>query len=566
MRERGLCASLGGSFTPTNSGLLPFGEPGSYSGPAEVTRCPTPDMTSTCASDAAGALPNGGAVDSSDGEPGSLEGGDDISPRAGVGQALSSEDLEGHQDGSGIPTHRFDASQCATDANHQSIALCASDAMVQPPGAGVDEGGAAGPGLAGHQAGRGSGAMRTGTIEADGNHDPGSVRCSQRLGTNLTHGADETCAAVATRNGFVQCAADADLCNPQRGAGRGDGSDHDPHGTPEPRLVRLAQQLIASLPRLDAMDLQQASAHTWSAQLVPLIWCASEESATSALRTMLSDNDRGHGALDAIAAWWRAQGVDRAERAIPILRGIAASSGAGPGPARRAEYLDARVQEEVVARSETDALVQQDLLSRTPAATEPRVLVRWTASQEEFGEDEERRCMTATGNALNEVLAGMSGAERASPSPTAVATISGFLVWLTSSGAGHHMASQILHAHQVGRSAGGAMRRWWAAVGVHSAHRASIYIQGIEQAGMPGDPYGRITPQTTEDVMSAAGADVLLIEDLCTGSSNCADEGAGTPRGQRSTSLGDPHATPPLPRDPLLEDGRACRPRMHRML
>ena len=134
MRERGLCASLGGAFTPTNSGLLPFGEPGSYSGPAEVTRCPTPDMTSTCASDAAGALPNGGAVDSSDGVPGSLEGGDDIPPRAGVGQALSSEDLEGHQDGSGIPTHRFDASQCATDANHQTIALCASDAMVQPPG------------------------------------------------------------------------------------------------------------------------------------------------------------------------------------------------------------------------------------------------------------------------------------------------------------------------------------------------------------------------------------------------------------------------------------------------
>ena len=98
------------------------------------------------------------------------------------------------------------------------------------------------------------------------------------------------------------------------------------------------------------------------------------------------------------------------------------------------------------------------------------------------------------------------------------------------------------------------MRRWWAAVGVHSAHKASIYIQGIEHAGMPGDPYGRITLQTTEDVMSAAGADVLLIEDLCTGSSNCADEGAGTPRGQRSTSHGDPHATPSS-----RADGRADR-------
>ena len=145
--------------------------------------------------------------------------------------------------------------------------------------------------------------------------------------------------------------------------------------------MRLEQQLIASLPRLDAMDLQQASAHTWSAQLVPLIWCASEESAATALRTMLSDSDRGHGALDAIAAWWRGQGVDRAEGAIPVLRGIAASCGAGPGPARRAEYLDARVQEEVIARSETDALVQQDLLSRTRTASEPRVLVRQMASQ-----------------------------------------------------------------------------------------------------------------------------------------------------------------------------------------
>ena len=101
--------------------------------------------------------------------------------------------------------------------------------------------------------------------------------------------------------------------------------------------------LILSLPRLARLDNRQLGVHTWSEQLVPLIWRAASDDTYDLLRQALAEHQRGQGALATMRGWWIEQEVHTPGAAIdgrheqhstttPGLRGTHATAPIPTGP------------------------------------------------------------------------------------------------------------------------------------------------------------------------------------------------------------------------------------------
>ena len=130
----------------------------------------------------------------------------------------------------------------------------------------------------------------------------------------------------------------------QRGrrARRGPGSRRRifPPQTPRNASARsLIDMIIASLPYLSTLNNRQIGTHTWSNQLVPLIWCATQDDTYEQLREALIAAERGYSALTAFRAWWIGQGIHTAENAKHTLDAIARQVGVRGPPTRQYQYL-----------------------------------------------------------------------------------------------------------------------------------------------------------------------------------------------------------------------------------
>ena len=121
-------------------------------------------------------------------------------------------------------------------------------------------------------------------------------------------------------------------------------------------VLTLIDKITRSIPYPSTLDTRQLGSHTWSDQLVPLIWCATCDNTCEQLRRALAELDRGHEALMAFRTWWIEQGVHTAEDAIPLLNTIARQQGVRGPPMRCYQYLQAPVQEHIAALSGAEYL------------------------------------------------------------------------------------------------------------------------------------------------------------------------------------------------------------------
>ena len=126
-------------------------------------------------------------------------------------------------------------------------------------------------------------------------------------------------------------------------------------------IIALINRLVLSWPCLATLGTRQIGMHTWSDQLMPLIWRATSDSSCDQLRQVLLEQHRGQEALMAFRVWWVEQGVHSASEAIPILNNIARQQGVRGPPVRCYQYLQAPVQEQAATRSRADSLVARDL-------------------------------------------------------------------------------------------------------------------------------------------------------------------------------------------------------------
>ena len=102
--------------------------------------------------------------------------------------------------------------------------------------------------------------------------------------------------------------------------------------------------------------------HTWSEQLVPLVWCATSDDTYDLLRQALAEHRRGQGALATMRGWWIEQGVHSPGAAIDVMNNIARQHPACEAPARPHQYLQAPLQEGILALSGAAILVPTDLV------------------------------------------------------------------------------------------------------------------------------------------------------------------------------------------------------------
>ena len=138
----------------------------------------------------------------------------------------------------------------------------------------------------------------------------------------------------------------------------------------QPRIAQadmtpLVDQLLSSLAYIDTLDNRQIGTHTWSAQLVPLIWCATNDWSCEQLGRALTSRGRGQEALHALRQWWARQGVSSPTSALPVMRQIAGRAPRCDVP-RVLGYLHAALQERIVLLSGTDVLIPLDLVRHDP--------------------------------------------------------------------------------------------------------------------------------------------------------------------------------------------------------
>ena len=140
---------------------------------------------------------------------------------------------------------------------------------------------------------------------------------------------------------------------------------HPPLGTAR----ALIDRIIGSLPYFSTLSTRQIGSHTWSDQLVLLIWCATRDSTCEQLREALTAAGRGHEALTAFRSWWIGQGVYTPEDAVHTLNTIARQLGVRGPPIRRYQYLQAPIQEHLATLSGAEFAVGSDLV-RTQQTSE----------------------------------------------------------------------------------------------------------------------------------------------------------------------------------------------------
>ena len=156
---------------------------------------------------------------------------------------------------------------------------------------------------------------------------------------------------------------------------RGDGEVRPPpppqHPPPDTSQA-LIDRIIGSLPYLSTLSTRQIGSHTWSDQLVPLIWCATRDSTCEQLREALTAAGRGHEALTAFRSWWIGQGIYTPEDAVHILNIIARQLGVRGPPIRRYQYLQAPIQEHLATPSGAEFVVASDLVRTQQTNEGPR--------------------------------------------------------------------------------------------------------------------------------------------------------------------------------------------------
>ena len=306
-------------------------------------------------------------------------------------------------------------------------------------------------------------------------------------------------------------------------------------------VLILIDRIIRSIPYLSTLRTRQLGSHTWSDQLVPLIWCATCDSAREQLRRALTTSDRGHGALMSFRTWWIEQGVHTAEGAVPLLNTIARQLGVRGPPIRCYQYLQAPIQEHIAALSgaEYRKLLGHDLVRPQQTNKGPPAEDMMGASRDEPGDnamptDIERNpnvetCMSTSGHDGEEIEIDSSSiteqlryaleqyrrddGQRSRDETNR--RIQECIVWPSySSRRSTEQVEQVLMANTVGTRASSAMRDWWSRHEVESPSRACAYIQGINQSAHPGQVYGQLSAQIIEDLFQAGGASDLIVQDL----------------------------------------------------
>ena len=181
--------------------------------------------------------------------------------------------------------------------------------------------------------------------------------------------ATATVDQVGGREGALEQDDDQTDSIPNRHGGRarerGGNEDYQPSPPqhPPPGTARtLIDRIIGFLPYLSTLNARQIGTHTWSDQLVPLIWCATQDNTCEQLREALAAADRGHEALTAFRSWWIEQGIHTAEDAVRTLNIIARQVGVRGPPIRRYQYLQAPIQEHLATLSGAEFVVASDLV------------------------------------------------------------------------------------------------------------------------------------------------------------------------------------------------------------
>ena len=152
-------------------------------------------------------------------------------------------------------------------------------------------------------------------------------------------------------------------------------------------VLILIDRIIRSIPYFSALSTRQLGSHTWSDQLVPLIWRATCESACEQLRRALTTSDRGHDALMFFRMWWIEQGVHTAEDAVPLLNTIVRQLGVRGPPIRCYQYPQAPIQEHIAAPSGAEFPVGHDLVRPQQTNRGPPAEDMMEASRDEPGDN-----------------------------------------------------------------------------------------------------------------------------------------------------------------------------------
>ena len=323
---------------------------------------------------------------------------------------------------------------------------------------------------------------------------------------------------------------------------RGDGEvrslpppQHSPPGTAR----ALIDRIIGSPLYLSTLSTRQIGSHTWSDQLVPLIWRATRDSTCEQLREALAAAGRGHKALTAFRSWWIGQGIYTPEDAIHILNIIARQLGVRGPPIRRYQYLQAPIQEHLATLSRAKLVVGSDLVRTQQASEGPRTDDVPVAP---IGVNARNRDTTRSANTGMKLSTSLRGDEEAeidnarvierlryalaqfrSEAPhveqgnttrsMTMIRIQECIVWLTCSRNGAEQAEQVLTANNAGTRTSSAMHEWWTRHGVQSPMQALTYIQGINQSAHPEQVYGNLSAQVVEDLIQAGGASDLIMQD-----------------------------------------------------
>ena len=313
-----------------------------------------------------------------------------------------------------------------------------------------------------------------------------------------------------------------------------------PQHPPTDTARTLIDRIIVSLPYLSTLNTRQIGTHTWSDQLVPLIWCATQDNTCEQLREALTAADRGHEALTAFRSWWIEQGIHTSEDAVHTLNVIARQVGVRGPPIRRYQYLQAPIQEHIATLSGAEFVVASDLVRTQQTSEGPRIGctpatpighdagnrdadrstntgMRMSTSPrvEEVAEIDSSEIIESLRNALEQFRSEAPHAEQGNTiSSTSMIRIQECIAWLTCSRRGTEQAEQVLTASNVGTRASSAMHEWWTRHGVHSPAQAFTYIQSINQSAHPEQVYGNLSAQVTEDLIQAGGASDLIMQDL----------------------------------------------------
>ena len=328
----------------------------------------------------------------------------------------------------------------------------------------------------------------------------------------------------------------------RRGASRGmhqTTGDRQSGHTGVNAITALVNRLVLSLPYLATPDTRQIGMHTWSEQLLPLIWCATSDSSCDRLRQVLLEQHRGQEALMAFRVWWVEQGVHAANEAIPILNNIARQQGVRGPPMRCYKYLQAQlVLEHFAIHSRADCLVARDLIhpqqdngrnqsengpdargDDTDTSPAPPGIARnldsafrpEVSNPEDGGPEPDSQILLERPQAAPEQY---RRREEQQVRDDANMRIQECVIWLTSSHHGLCRLEAVLVINGVGARACNTMRPWWMRHEANSPSQARAYIQGINQTTQPEEIYGEFTIQITEDLCQAGDASDLIAQDL----------------------------------------------------